>query len=77
MSATCVVCRVGETKVGNATFTAERGRGTFVLRDVPASVCEQCGAAYFDEAVTEKVYEQVERALRSGVDVVSLTYEAA
>ena len=77
MSATCVICRVGETRPGKATFTVQRDGHTFVLRDVPALVCEQCGEAYFDEAVTETVYAQVERASRSGADVAVLNYQAA
>jgi YgiT-type zinc finger domain-containing protein len=73
----CVICRSGETNPGKTTFTVNRDGHTFVLRDVPGNICEQCGEGYFDEAVTEKAYDQVEQASRSGVDVAVLTYQAA
>lgn len=50
---------------------------TFVLRDVPASICDQCGEAYFDEAVTERVLAQVEQAGAAGVELAGLHYRAA
>jgi YgiT-type zinc finger domain-containing protein len=73
----CVICRAGETKPGVAVFTAQRDEQTFVLKNVPAMICAECGEAYFDEATTARVYEQVERARTSGVDVAVLTYHAA
>ena len=73
----CVICKTGETKAGTATFTVDRDGHTFVLRDVPALVCQQCSEPYFDADVTKQVLTQVEQASRSGVDVAVLTFRAA
>ena len=74
---TCVICKAGETKAGRATFTVDRDGHTYVLREVPALVCQQCSEPYFDAEVTKQVFAQVEQASRSGVDVAVLTYKAA
>jgi YgiT-type zinc finger domain-containing protein len=49
---TCVICRQGETRPGKATVTLERGGATFVIRGVPARVCDNCGEEYLDETTT-------------------------
>jgi len=73
----CVICKTGETKAESATFTVDRDGHTFVLRDVPALVCQQCNEPYFDADVTKRVLSQVDQASSSGVDVAVLTFKAA
>jgi YgiT-type zinc finger domain-containing protein len=73
----CVICKTGDVSPGAATFTLERGGHTYVLRDVPAEVCKQCGEPYFDAEVTTQVLAQVDRAAESGADVAVLIYKAA
>ncbi len=45
----CVICKHGETQPGHATVTLERGDLTFVVKHVPARVCDNCGEEYVDE----------------------------
>ena len=73
----CVICRSGETSSGDASYSVERDGHTYVVREVPAQVCTQCGEPYFTEEVTMKILEQVEQASKSGADVAVLTYRAA
>jgi YgiT-type zinc finger domain-containing protein len=73
----CVICRTGSVKPGTTTFTVDKDGHTYVLRDVPARVCQQCGEPYFDAEVTQHVLAQVERASETGVQVAVLTYKAA
>jgi YgiT-type zinc finger domain-containing protein len=73
----CVICKTGRVKPGTTTFTVERDGRTYVLRDVPAAVCQQCGEPYFDAEVTRHILAQVELASESGVEVAVLTYKAA
>lgn len=73
----CVICKTGEVKPGTTTFTAEKDGHTYVVRDVPAGVCQQCGEPYFDADVTTHILAQIERASESGVEVAVLTYQAA
>jgi YgiT-type zinc finger domain-containing protein len=73
----CVICKTGETKAETATFTVDRDGHTYVLREVPAQVCQQCGEPYFDVDVTRQVLTQVDQASRSGADVAVLKFQAA
>ena len=41
--AICPLCG-GAKRRGSTTFTADLGFGVVVIRNVPASVCGQCGA---------------------------------
>lgn len=73
----CVICKGGDVEPGSATFTVERDGRTYVLRAVPARVCQQCNEPYFDAEVTRQILEQVEQASRSGAEVAVLLYRAA
>jgi len=65
----CVVCKVGRTHVGTTTVTLEREGATLVLKGVPAEVCDNCGEAYVDERITEKLLGEAQEAVRAGVQV--------
>ena len=57
----CPLC--GGTKTsGKTTFTADLGFGVVVVRDVPATVCSQCGADWIGDAVSAKIEEIVSDA---------------
>lgn len=73
----CSVCRTGETRPGTTTITLERDKLTFVVKDVPAMVCANCGEAYADSAATERVLCMAEEASASGSLVDIRTYRAA
>lgn len=47
---------------GETDVTLERAGRTFLVRQVPALVCDQCGEATFDEEVTTRIFEQVASA---------------
>jgi YgiT-type zinc finger domain-containing protein len=53
------ICRNGETHPGGATFTLDRNGQTFLVRQVPARVCDRCGEASFDEDVAKRVFDAV------------------
>jgi hypothetical protein len=42
---------------------------TIVFREVPAQVCENCGEAYHDEAITNALIQQAEQAAMAGVEI--------
>lgn len=48
-----------------------------VIKQVPARVCRNCGEEYVDEAVTVRLIETAEEAVRAGVQVDVRTYAAA
>jgi YgiT-type zinc finger domain-containing protein len=57
----CPLCR-GTKKEGKTTFTADLGFGVVVVRDVPATVCVQCGADWIKDSVAAKLEKIVEDA---------------
>ncbi|MFQ5881098.1 MAG: type II toxin-antitoxin system MqsA family antitoxin [Candidatus Methylomirabilales bacterium] len=69
----CPLCG-GTKKPGTTTFTADLGFGVVVVRNVPATVCSQCGADWIADDVAERIEALVEdaREKRLQVEVMSL-----
>lgn len=59
----CPICG-GTKKRGKTTFTADMGFGIVVVRDVPATVCSQCGANWIGDPVAAKLEKIVEDTRR-------------
>lgn len=70
----CPLCG-GRKKAGATTFTADLGFGVVVIRNVPATVCSQCGADWISDDVAGRIEALVEEARkkRLQVEVMSLT----
>jgi YgiT-type zinc finger domain-containing protein len=70
----CPLCG-GNKKVGQTTFTVDLGFGVVVVRDVPASVCSQCGADWIEDSIASKLEEIVNdaRQKRHIVEVTTLS----
>lgn len=45
----------GRKKPGKTTFTVELGFGVVVVREVPATVCTQCGADWIEDSIAAKL----------------------
>jgi YgiT-type zinc finger domain-containing protein len=73
----CVICKKGNTKLGKTTVTLDRDGSTLVFKDVPASVCTNCGEAYVDGEITARLLDSAEKAVRSGIQVEIRQYSAA
>jgi YgiT-type zinc finger domain-containing protein len=65
----CPICKRGETTPGTTTVTLERRGLTLVVKAVPASVCDNCGEAYVDEATTTQLLARVEAEAREGTEI--------
>ena len=72
-TANCPLCG-GDKASGKTTLTVELGYGIVVIRDVPATVCQHCGADWIDDAIAGKIENIVEEARRkhSQMEVISL-----
>ncbi|MBI5047939.1 MAG: type II toxin-antitoxin system MqsA family antitoxin [Deltaproteobacteria bacterium] len=57
----CPLCGSAKKK-GETTITVDLGFGVVVVRDVPATVCSQCGADCIEDAIAGKVEEIVDEA---------------
>ena len=73
----CLICKVGETRQGKATVTLEREGTTLVIKGVPASICDNCGEEYVDEATSDRLLKTGEEAVRAKVQVDIREYVAA
>lgn len=45
----------GFKKSGNTTFTTDLGFGVVVIRNVPATICGQCGADWISDATAKEI----------------------
>ncbi|MEC4895397.1 MAG: type II toxin-antitoxin system MqsA family antitoxin [Oscillatoria sp. PMC 1051.18] len=72
----CVICKHGETQLGQVTVTLERDCSLVVLKQVPAEICANCGEYYLSESVTEEVLQIAEEAISKKVEVQILKYAA-
>lgn len=73
---TCLICKQGEAKPGQATVTMQRGGCTVIFKGVPADVCENCGEYYVSETVTRELLRRAELAAQNGAEVEILPYAA-
>lgn len=71
----CPLCG-GMKKNGKTTFTTDFGHGVVVVRDVPATVCSQCGADWIEDFVASKLEAVVDdaRQKHSLVEVTTLSF---
>jgi len=73
----CLVCKQAETRPGVTTVTLNRGESTFVVREVPAQVCPNCGEDYVAAEVTAELLRSAEDLSRAGTQVDIRRYAAA
>lgn len=74
----CPLC--GAEKVpGTTTFSVDLTFGVVVVRDVPALVCSQCGAAWFEDPVAARLEHIVDdaRQRQAVVEVMRWARDAA
>ncbi len=75
-SVVCPLCG-GERRPGRTLFSVELGHGVVVVRNVPASVCSQCGEALID-AETARELETIVNEARTKkrlVEVMEMDFE--
>lgn len=73
----CPLCQQGELHPGTSDETLNHEGMTLVVRGVPADICDTCGEAYFDEAVTQRLLDLAREAAAAGVVVDVRNYVAA
>ena len=62
----CLICKQADTQPGTATLTLRHGASTFIVNDVPAQVCPNCGEEYVDADVAARLQRSAEAIARSG-----------
>ncbi len=70
-TSSCPLCKGNKTE-GYTLFSVDMGFGVVVVRHVPATVCEQCGAEWFSDAVAARL-ESIVADARSKKALVEVT----
>lgn len=73
----CVICKDGTTSQGFTSVTLERDGMLFVVKQVPAQICSNCGEAYVDENATQVILEMAQKAFYDGIQLEICSYKAA
>ena len=72
----CTTCKNGWMEEGHVTVTVQRGQSVIVIKNVPASVCENCGDYTLDETVTSRIMDIAEQAVSNNAEIEVLQYAA-
>lgn len=73
----CPICKHGTLSLGHTTITLERDGGfTLVYKHVPASVCDNCGEQFVDEATTAQLQSRAADSAKLGVQVEVRSFAA-
>lgn len=73
----CLICRQAQVTDGRASVTLERGEIRYVVNDVPAQVCPNCGEMYVDEGVATRVLQAAEQRILDGQLTDAWLYDVA
>ncbi len=65
----CVTCKHGNTALGKTAITFVQGENTLVIKDVPAQICDLCGAYYLDPDTLEEVRKVVNDETKTGHEI--------
>jgi len=68
----CPICGGGRLP-GRVTFSVDLGGGVVVVRQVPATVCDQCGEEWLDDAVAADLEKRANDARDRGAQVEVLS----
>jgi YgiT-type zinc finger domain-containing protein len=71
----CPLCG-GSKRKGKTTFSVDLGFGVVVVRNVPATVCSQCGADWIEDSVADQL-ETIVNDARQRQNLVEVTSLAA
>ncbi len=72
----CPTCG-GNKDAGTTTFTVDLGEGIVVVREVPATICTQCGDEWIDDKVAKKLETIVNDARKKHLFVEIANYNVA
>jgi YgiT-type zinc finger domain-containing protein len=73
----CSLCHTGDCTAGHVTTTLTRGEAIFIIKNVPAMVCEQCGHYYLSAQTTREVLQKGNAAIANGSELEVINLKAA
>ncbi|ABY94372.1 MULTISPECIES: YgiT-type zinc finger protein [Thermoanaerobacter] len=51
----------GKIEIKNVDYKLVRGKKTIIIKDVPAYVCQKCGAVYYDTEVLDEAFKNKDK----------------
>jgi YgiT-type zinc finger domain-containing protein len=61
---------------GFTTVFFETGKSTIIIKEVPASVCDNCNESFVSEEISRKLLTTVTNETKKGVEVEIIHYAA-
>gem|GEM_PF-319666 len=71
----CPLCG-GDKIKGKTIFSVDLGFGVVLVRDVPATICSQCGADWLSDDVAAQLEEMVQDARLRHLQVEVTTFQS-
>jgi YgiT-type zinc finger domain-containing protein len=65
----CVICKTGDCLPGISTFTHILNGKLVVVKNVKATICNNCGEAYFDTEAVNYIQLKTKEAIKNNEDV--------
>lgn len=72
----CAICKNGNTVGGQVTIVLDREQATFVFKEVPAQICDNCGEEYLSAETNKELLRLANDAFKRGVSLELLKYAA-
>jgi YgiT-type zinc finger domain-containing protein len=69
----CPLCG-GRKQPGKATYRADVGSGVLLVRHVPVTVCAQCGEAWIDHHMAQKLEQIPQEAREKSLQVAVVAF---
>ena len=69
----CILCKANLTK-GNVNHIVDLGEGIIIIKNVPASICEQCGEYFLDTKTALKLESLVDEIKKNKAEVFIVNY---
>ena len=76
MNHICPLCK-GKKEIGTTTFTVDIGESLFVVRQVPAWVCSQCGETWIEDNIAERLEVMINDAKKFPKQVEIILFQDA
>ena len=69
----CVLCKADLTK-GRVNHIVDFGEKIIIIKNVPASICEQCGEYYLDTKTAMELESMVDEIKKNKAEVFIVNY---
>jgi len=73
----CSICREGECKAGVTEELFNKKGKLIVLKNLPAMICENCGAKFFSEETSKLILKNLDEAAKSNAEFEIINAQAA